>query len=110
MQVECARQIDASEPDETGMYEYYYEYDMYRFTDGSICFVARSYIYEPDETHFLRVEASGHPRSMVKSDLMHPLFLAAQVHLRAAGKVHLRWLSGRGDGYEPVPSGSHYRT
>ncbi len=108
MHVECTRHIDASGPDETGMYEYYYEYDIYRFTDGPICFVARSYTDEPDEAHFLRVEIDGRPRSIIDSDLMYPLFLSAQAHLRADGKAHLRWLSGRGDGYEPVLSGPRH--
>lgn len=49
MHIECTHHIDASEPDEDGMHEYYYEYDMYRFTDGALCLVARSYSDEPDE-------------------------------------------------------------
>ncbi|RNF86235.1 hypothetical protein [Montanilutibacter psychrotolerans] len=108
MHIECTRQLDASDPDASGNYEYYYEYDMYRFTDGAICFVARSYTDEPDEAHFLRIELDGTPRPMTDSDLARPLFLAAQAHLHGAGKVHLRWLSGRGNGYEPVPSGLHH--
>ena len=105
MHIERVRQIDSSEPDETGMYDYYYEYDIYRFTDGPICLIARSYVDEPDEAHFLRVEANGSQRTLVDVDLTHPLFLLAQSHLSSEGKVHLHWLSGRGDGYEPVPAG-----
>jgi hypothetical protein len=105
MRIECTRLIDASEPDELGMYEYHYEYDIYRFTDGCMCFVARSYTDEPDEAHFLGLEADGQSRPILDEDLMHPLLFAAQAYLRAAGKIRLRWLSGRGDGYEPVPSG-----
>lgn len=41
MHIECVRQIDSSEPDESGMYDYYYEYDIYRFTDGPLCLIAR---------------------------------------------------------------------
>lgn len=104
MHIERVRQIDSSDPDESGMYDYYYEYDIYRFTDGPECFVARSYIDEPDEAHFLRIEINGSPRTLVDADLTHPIFLLAQSHLRSEGKVHLRWLSDRGDGYESVPA------
>jgi len=106
MQIECIRQIDASEPDESGMYEYYYEYDIYRFTDGHTCFFARSYTDTPDEASFLRVETNGTHRGLRRSDLTHPLFLSAQSYLHSEGKVHLYWLSNRGNGYEPVPADS----
>jgi len=103
MHIQRVRQIDSSDPDESCMYDYYYEYDIYRFTDGPDCFVARSYTDEPDEAHFLRAEVNGSPRTLVDTDLEHPLFLLAQHHLRSEGKVHLHRLSGRGNGYEPVP-------
>lgn len=86
MHIECTRHVDASELDEAGFYEYCYEYDLYRFTDESICFVARSYTDEPNEVHFLRVEEDGRPRLMVNADLTHPVCLAAQAHLLAVGK------------------------
>jgi hypothetical protein len=102
MQVECTRQIDASELNELGFYEYYYEYDLYRFTDGSICFIARSYVDEPEEAHFLCIEEEGRRRILVKADLKHPLFVAAQAHLRTVGKTQVRWLGGK-DGFESLP-------
>jgi hypothetical protein len=55
MKVEATHHIDASEPDENGMYEYRYEYDLYTFTDGEAVLVARSYRNEA-EAHFLRME------------------------------------------------------
>lgn len=103
MRVECTRQIDASEPDEAGFHDYHYEYDFYRFSDGAVCFVARSYTDTSDEAHFLSVELDGDPRRLTDADLAHPLFDAARSHLLGAGKVHLDWLSGRGNGYEPIP-------
>lgn len=72
--------------------------------DGAVCFVARSYTDTSDEAHFLRVELDGDPRHLTDADLTHPLFVAARSHLIGAGKVHLNWLSGRGNGYEPIPS------
>lgn len=103
MHVECVREVDASEPDVDGAYEYHYEYDVYRFAQDGVCFVARSYTDTPDEAHFLGVESNGRARRLADADLDHPLFLAAAAHLRGAGKAHLNWLSGRGNGYEPVP-------
>ncbi|MDR2219011.1 MAG: hypothetical protein LBE24_00335 [Methylobacillus sp.] len=103
MQIEQTHHIDASEPDESGMYEYYYEYDIYRFKDTSICFVARSYADEPDEAHFLSAETNGNSRFLERSDLKHPLFLSALSHLRSRGKVHIRWFSRKGNGYEALP-------
>lgn len=104
MRIESTRHIDASEPDAAGFRDYHYEYDVYRFSDGAVCFVARSYTDTSDEAHFLRVELDGDPRHLTDADLTHPLFVAARSHLIGAGKVHLNWLSGRGNGYEPIPS------
>lgn len=103
MQVGRTHHIDASEPDEAGMHEYHYEYDIYRFVDEAACFVARSYTDQPTEAHFLGVQVDGRDRLMTDADLAHPLCLAAQDYLRGEGKVELNWLSGRGNGYEAVP-------
>ena len=103
MHIDLVRRVDASEPDEDGQYDYYYEYDIYLFTEGATCFVARSYTDQPGEAHILRIETNGVPRVLTDKDLRHPLSLAAQSHLRSEGKMQLRWLSGRGDGYESVP-------
>ncbi len=102
MQVERTRHIDASEPDDAGLYDYHYEYDLYKFKDGAVCFSARSYVEEPENAHFLGVETDGRSRPMVDADLKHPLFLAALTHFRTHGKTSLSWLSGRGNGYELV--------
>ena len=52
------RRVDSSEPDEFGMCDYYYKYDIYRFTDEPMCFIACSYIDEPDEAHFLGIDVA----------------------------------------------------
>ncbi|MDD0842877.1 hypothetical protein [Pseudomonas sp. Gutcm_11s] len=103
MRIECTRHVDASEPNEDGAYDYHYEYDIYRFSSEALRLVARSYVDEADEAHFLNVEDNGSTRLLRDADLNHQLFVEAAAHLRAAGKLRLRWLSGRGDGYEPVP-------
>jgi hypothetical protein len=101
--VECVREVDASEPDADGAHEYHYEYDVYRFSEDGLCVIARSYTDSSDEAHFLAVERCGRRRLLVDADLVHPLFRAAAVYLHGIGKAHLNWLSGRGNGYEPVP-------
>ena len=89
MQIERTHHVDASEPDVAGLYEYFCEYDMFRFSDGSNCIVARSYVEEPDEAHFLRVEIDGRRRSMTDADLADSLLLAAQSHLQSIGAFEL---------------------
>ena len=77
MHVQRTHHIDASESDEAGMHEYHYEYDIYRFSDGVLCFTARSYVDQPGEAHFLGIEVRGKSRLMVDRDLAQPLFLSA---------------------------------
>jgi hypothetical protein len=103
MQIEHSLQIDASEPDAAGSHDYYYEYEIYRFTDVALCLVARSYTDALDEAHFLRIESSEHPRLLTDADLLSPLFVAAQTYLRGIGKTQLRWLNGSANGDESVP-------
>lgn len=102
MHVEQTHHIDAGEPDARGMYVYYYEYDLYSFSEADVAVVARSYRDTPAEAHFLRIEIDGAPRLLHNDDFQRPLVVAATQHLRALGKRELNWLSGRGNGYEPV--------
>lgn len=103
MQVERVRHVDCGEPDASGIYEYYYEYDIYRFIDAATSLVARSYTDTPAEVHFLTIEVAGKSRTLQPADLARPLCALAQAYLRREGKLEIRWLSGRGNGYEPVP-------
>jgi hypothetical protein len=59
MKIEQDHQIDASEPDAAGMYDWYYEYDVYRYSEGERTLVARSYTDTSDEAHFLRYEVQA---------------------------------------------------
>lgn len=103
MLVETSHHIDAGEQDADGLYDYYYEYDVYRFIDGEATLVARSYLDEPDAAHLLRIEEAGVGRLLAQADLARPLVSQALDHLRQLGKRKLSWLSGRGDtGYETI--------
>ncbi len=104
MKVEVSHHVDASEPDAQGFHDYHYEYDVFVFTDAAVSYVARAYVDEPGQAHFLRREAGGRQHLLTAGDLQHPLFLAALAYLRAVGKNELSWLDpGRGE-YTPVGS------
>ena len=99
MQIAITHHVDASEPDAQGMYDYCYEYDVFRFAADGVTFVARSYVDEPEEAHFLRIEVDGSARRMTSDDLSRPLLRQAALHLQSIGKKSLTWLGGGGAGY-----------
>lgn len=102
MKVEQTHHVDASAPDERGRYTYYYEYELFVFSEADVVVVARSYSDTPTEAHFLRIEIGDAFHLLKRDDVQRPLVIAAVKHLRALGKQQLNWLSGRGNGYEPV--------
>ncbi|MGE8492788.1 hypothetical protein [Comamonas sp. JNW] len=102
MHVICTYHLDASDADEAGFHEYHYEYYIFQFSEGEESFFARSYTDEPHRAHFLNAEKAGRSRPLTTKDSGAPLFLEAQAYLRQAGKTELSWLSGKGNGYEPL--------
>ena len=107
MNVDRTRHIDAGEPDESGKYDYYYEYDLYRFTQSGLCLVARSYTSEPESAHFLRFETASDSRPLARGDLSSPIVRAAREFLLREGKVVLSWLSSEAGGYAPLQAEQH---
>lgn len=101
MQIECTHHIDASEPDEDGFYDYYYEYDLYHFRAESLCLVARSYSDTPTQAHFLRIEKQGKGRLLTPEDLKQALLQQAMDYLRDQSKQELTWLNGERGAYAP---------
>ena len=81
MQVQCNHHIDASDPDANGDYEYYYEYDIFLFSEGELTLQARTLEYK---------------------DLQRPLVQQAVDYLRNAGKTEVRWFNPQYARYEPV--------
>ncbi|MDL5038340.1 hypothetical protein [Comamonas resistens] len=102
MQVECSHHIDASEADAEGFYEYYYEYDIYRFTLGSLSLVVRSYSDTCEHASVLRLEEAGKSRPLQPKDLKRPLVQQAREHLQSLGKQELRWFNPRHARYDPL--------
>jgi hypothetical protein len=106
MKVTITHHIDASERDSRGKYSYCYEYEMFRFADAKGTLVARGYADEKSSAHFLGAESAGESRALRDDDLKTALFAEAVRYLRNAGKKKLSWLSGRGNGYEPILAAS----
>lgn len=96
MKVERIRHLDCSEPDKSGMYEYYYEYDVYWFTDGALSLSVRSYTDEPDEADLMGIDLDGETREVELADLSHPFFLAAHAYLLTEGKIKFNRLTHKG--------------
>lgn len=102
MQVEYSHHIDASEADAEGFYEYYYEYDIYRFTLGDLSLVVRSYSDTCEQASVLRLEEAGKSRPLQSKDLKRPLVQQAREHLQSLGKQELRWFNPRHARYDPL--------
>lgn len=79
-----------------------YEYDLFRFSDGSITVVARGYSSHPTEAHFLRIESATSHVGLTRVDLTRPLLQKAAAYLRSVGRTSLEWLNQDGSGYEPL--------
>ncbi|NGN40696.1 hypothetical protein G6N74_06440 [Mesorhizobium sp. CGMCC 1.15528] len=102
MNVETTHHIDASDPDENGYYDYFYEYDIYRFSNEQSAFVARSYVDTPAEVHFLKCGLGSEERLLTTRDLREPLFVEAFGYLRNLGKTQINWLDRKAGGYRSV--------
>ena len=100
MKVEQTHHIDASDRDANGLYDWYYEYHLYRFSDGERTLVARSYTDGTEEAHFLRFEVQKKPLGVTAKDIDDPLLKQATLHLRSIGKVSIKYLGP--EGYAPL--------
>lgn len=80
-----------------------YHYDLFKFeADGSVL-IARSYLDNPREAHFLRKEIGGELLPIAGSDVWLDSFREAASHLRQLGKTELTYLSPDHGGYVPLP-------
>jgi hypothetical protein len=102
MEVQKTHHIDKGEADEKGSYDYFYEYDLYSFSDGGFSLVARSYADEPMDAYFLQFERDGKRHFLGKTDLVSPLIREAIEFLRREGKTSIRYLTAAG--YESIES------
>jgi hypothetical protein len=97
MEVTVTHHIDCSDRDESGLYEYYYEYDIFEFTGKYVAYIARAYVDEPGEAHFLKVKGDGDEdwRIMIERDKDDSLFKEAVEYLKNTGKPNIRCFMGR---------------
>lgn len=102
MEIEITRHVDTVDKEAVGGHDVVYAYDRYRFSDNTVAIIARSYKAQPQEAHFLGIEAEGDFRMLQADDLRSSLFEQAVSYLRSIGKVEISWLSERAEGYEPV--------
>jgi hypothetical protein len=87
-----------------GPYEFYYDYDVYRFEEGHTAVIARSYRDEPGVASFSGFEVAGTDRPLQRTDFHLPLVRTAVQHLRAIGKQELTWFGSSATGtYCPIP-------
>ncbi len=102
MQVTVTHHIDSSEPDESGMYDYYYEYDIFDFHEDGIRYAARSYTDDPLEVHFTSIKRADKSEweLLSKSDMSTSIFERAVSYLKENGKINIRFL-GEG-GYQDI--------
>ena len=99
MKVTKEHQIDAGEKDAEGYYDYFYEYDIYTFTENGKKLIARK--YTDDETaHFLRIKSGGKERMLMKEDLETSFISKAIQHLRNEGIEEVEYLAN--SGYERI--------
>lgn len=96
MKIVKTHHIDASDADENGLYDYYYEYDVYEFSDGDVSYIVRRYSDEPSDAHFLKKHRQDNWRLLEPSDLDSALFAAAVASLRQEGIVRIRVLGNKG--------------
>ena len=92
MKVECTRHMDAGGSDKSGMYDFRYQYDIYRFIGAEEVLTARSYADAPQETHFLGLEIKGERRFVRRDDFARAFFIEAIDYRKDEGKSELHWL------------------
>lgn len=102
MNVEVSHHIDASDPEADGSYDYYYEYDVYTFSDGSFSYFVRSYVDQPERAAFMSGLKGTRGFHLEARHLRTRLFADAVAYLHLAGKTDLNWLSKRKGDYLPI--------
>ncbi len=106
IRMERYHHIDASEQGKDGFYDYYYVYDMYYFTEGTLSLAARCYTDDADEANFMGIEFDGYDRALEPDDRSLPLVSAALAQLKADGKT--KFFTFTGKGYEPIFASSEH--
>lgn len=103
MTVTTSHHIDASEPNERGMYDYHYAYTVYVFEQDGIKIAARSYDDDPKVASFAGMQLDGVDQILTRGIQDHPLFVEAVAYLRdTEKKTKLKALFKGEGGYAPI--------
>ena len=94
MKVRRTHHIDASELDENGYYDYYYEYDVYEFEEDGLSIIVRCYSDTPEEANFLCTKRNGEIGGFRQEHVDTYLFKAAVEYLRSEGKSKFMKVGG----------------
>ncbi len=85
MEVYKTHEVECSEKNESDLYDWYYEYDLYEFSFGNIKLHARSYSDNPNEVSFFAYEKNGE-RSLYNNHLIEQSeFIEALRYLKELG-------------------------
>jgi hypothetical protein len=104
LHVEQAYYEDIGPQGPSGSPMFAYRYYLLRFSYGDgETLVARSYLDNPSEAHFLRLETTDPRRAIDVTDFRRPLFIEAIEYLRRQGKQEITWLSRDAQAYVPIP-------
>jgi hypothetical protein len=96
MKVRVSQHIDKSDLNENGFYDYYYDFNIYAFSEGEVTYYARSYNDEPNEAHFTNGERGGKVFYLSKADFKTDLCIEACLYLQASAWQRLRYLGKKG--------------
>lgn len=95
--INISHHVDASAPNAQGMYDWYYEYDVFEFTDQqhASALTVRSYSNTPFEASFIDLNNRQH-EIIALDDTLKPLFQFAIQFLKKSGKTKINYLSAHG--------------
>jgi len=96
MEVIKTHEVDASEKDSQGHYDYYYEFDEYQFKDSNSIYHARCYMEEPNSVNFSGVTRDNTRQLVTQTDIKSPAFKKAVEHLKNEGKITIEVLTESG--------------
>jgi hypothetical protein len=101
MKINIQHHIDSGEKDADGYYDYYYEFDVFTFYEGSFSLYARSYIEDSVLVSFVNSTRDEKVVFLTAADFKKPFFIEACTYLHAIGKQQFQYLDQK-QGYVAV--------
>jgi hypothetical protein len=101
MKISLQHHIDNGEKDADGNYDFYYEFDVFSFSEGSFSLYARSYIEDSALVSFTNSTRDEKVIFLTAADFKKPFFIEACTYLHAIGKQQFQYLDKK-QGYVAV--------